>query len=284
MHTIARRHALRFMSPSLPAALLAAALIAAGGTAAEPDQSPRRSHLEPVGEVVVPRTAGDLGMRLSRASAVLRQQLALDRGAGLVVDDVSPDSPADRAGFRQHDVLVKLDDQLLVLPEQFNALLEATTGGRCTCHVLRAGDIIEVPLGTPAPPVVVKPPVAPIRPAAALRPAASTLSMLSQSQAQSPQRPTAVRPAGSAERETLVRHDADFQIRLVAGDEMRLVVSDARGRVVFNDAIDTPEARSRMPVAVRARVEQMERLLERPTQTKPVAEIGRLDAAPIDIR
>ena len=193
---------------------------------------------------------------------------------------MSPDSAAHRAGFRQHDVLVKLDDQLLVLPEQFNALLEATTGGRCTCHVLRAGGIIEVPLGAPAPPVVVKPPVAASRPAAALRPAASTLSMLSQS----PQPPAAVRPAGSADKETLVRHDADYQIRLVAGDEMRLVVSDARGRVVFNDAIDTPEGRSRMPVAVRTRVEQMERLLERPTSTKPVAEIGRLDATPIEIR
>ena len=54
--------------------------------------------------------------------------------------------------------------------------------------------------------------------------------------------------------------------------------------MVFNDAIDTPEGRSLMPLAVRGRVEQMEKLLERPAVTKPVAEIGRLDAAPIEIR
>ena len=288
MHTLAPRPAPRFTTHLLLAAGFVTVAARGGGavaTAAEPDQPARRSHLEPVGEVNVPQTAGDLGLRLSRASAVLRQQLALDRGAGLVVDEVAPASPAHRAGFRQHDVLVKLDDQLLVLPEQFNALFEATAGAACTCHVLRAGRIIEVPLGAAAPAAVATAPVSTTRPAAPLRPAASTLSLLPQSQAM--QQPAAARPPQTPRPnadETLVRHDADYQIRLVAGDEMRLVVSDAKGRVVFNDAIDTPEGRSRMPVAVRARVEQMERLLERPGATKPVAEIGRLDTAPIEIR
>lgn len=285
MHTLALRPAPRFTLHALLAAGLVAAAAWAGVdavTAAEPDQPARRSHLEPVGEVAVPQTAGDLGLRLSRASAVLRQQLALDRGAGLVVDEVTPASPAHRAGFRQHDVLVKLDDQLLVLPEQFNALLEATAGAACTCHVLRAGRIIEVPLGAAAPVTVVTAPVSAARPAATLRPAASTLSLLPQSQGV--QQPAVVRPPRPADDETLVRQDADYQIRLVASDEKRLVVTDARGRVVFNDAIDTPEGRSRMPVAVRARVEQMERLLERPAATQPVAEIGRLNTAPIELR
>jgi hypothetical protein len=286
MHTLALRPAPRFTLNALLAAGVVAGAAWAGvavAAAAELDQPARRSHLEPVGEVTVPQTAGDLGLRLSRASAVLRQQLALDRGAGLVVDEVTPASPAHRAGFRQHDVLVKLDDQLLVLPEQFNALLEATAGAACTCHVLRAGRIIEVPLGAVSAPIAaVAVPAASPRPAATLRPAASTLSLLPQSQA--PNQPAAVRHPRPADDETLVRHDADYQIRLVAGDEMRLVVSDAKGRVVFNDVIDTPEGRSRMPVAVRTRVEQMERLLERPAATKPVAEIGRLNTAPIELR
>jgi hypothetical protein len=282
MHTLALSRTPRFTLNARLAAGLVAAAMCVGAAAAESDPPSRRSHLEPVGEVTVPQTAGDLGLKLSRASAVLRQQLALDRGAGLVVDEVTPASPAHRAGFRQHDVLVKLDDQLLVLPEQFNALLEATAGAACSCHVLRAGRITEVPLGTPASVAVATAPVSAARPAASLRPAASTLSLLPQSQA--PRQPAAVRPPRPNADETLVRHDADYQIRLVAGDEMRLVVSDVKGRVVFNDAIDTPEARSRMPVAVRDRVEQMERLLERPGAAKPVAEIGRLDAAPIEIR
>jgi hypothetical protein len=286
MHTLSLADAPRFTSNDLLAAVLTAAALWAGcarAGAADPDQPARRSHLEPVGEVAVPQTAGDLGLRLSRASAVLRQQLALDRGAGLVVDDVAPSSPSHRAGFRQHDVLVKLDDQLLVLPEQFNALLEATAGGACTCHVLRAGRIVEVPLGAgAAPTLAAAAPVSATRPAAPLRPTASTLSLVPQSQA--PASAAAVRPLRPSSAETLVRQDADYQIRLVAGDDMRLVVTDVKGRVVFNDAIDTPEGRSRMPVAVRARVEQMERLLERSGGSRPVAEIGRLDAAPIEIR
>ncbi len=79
--------------------------------------------------------------------------------------------------------------------------------------------------------------------------------------------------------ETLLRQDPDYQIRLTGGDETRLVVTDSQGRVVFTDTIDTPERRSRMPVSIRGRVEEMERSLERPPVT-----VGRLDAAPIEIR
>lgn len=266
---------------------LAASLpfITAGrAVAAGPEQPSRRSHLEPVGELSMPQSAGDLGLRLSRASAVLRQQLALDRGAGLVVDEVAPGSAAQRAGFRQHDVLVKLDDQLLVLPEQFNALLEATAGGACGCHVLRGGRMVELPLGDGATPVAAVDTAATRSSTRStvpgLRPTSSTLSMLKQTTQEAESLPVMRKPAA----ETLLRQDADYQIRLTAGDELRLVVSDAKGRVVFNDAIDTPEGRSLMPLAVRGRVEQMEKLLERPAVTKPVAEIGRLDAAPIEIR
>jgi hypothetical protein len=90
--------------------------------------------------------------------------------------------------------------------------------------------------------------------------------------------------------ETLVRQDPDFQIRLTSGDETRLVVSDPQGRVVFNDTIDTPEGRSRMPVSVRERVIDMERMLEGRQSSvatdaaKPKAEIGRLDVTPIELR
>ena len=79
--------------------------------------------------------------------------------------------------------------------------------------------------------------------------------------------------------ETLLRQDPDYQIRLTGGDETRVVVTDTRGRVVFDDAIDTPEGRSRMPVVVRERVEEMERALER----QPAA-VGRLEVAPIEVR
>jgi hypothetical protein len=62
-----------------------------------------------------------------------------------------------------------------------------------------------------------------------------------------------------------------------------LVVLDPRGRIVFNDAIETPEQRSLIPQSVRQRVEQMERSLESAARP-PVLEVGRLDVEPIEIR
>ena len=118
-----------------------------------PDQTPapRRSHIQPVGEIVVAsRNPDTLGLRLTRASEVLRQQLSLARGAGLVVEDVTPDSVAEKAGFKQHDVLVLLDDQMLLLPEQLAALLEASTGNAAPeCTLLRGGAKVTLQLGEP---------------------------------------------------------------------------------------------------------------------------------------
>jgi hypothetical protein len=247
-----------------------------------PVRPARRTHIQPVGEIVAAQPApDDLGMRLTRASTVLRQQLALARGAGLVVDEVAADSRAARAGFRQHDVLVMLDDQLLLLPEQLTALIEsAPAEAPMQCTVLRGGKRVTIPLQ-----VATTPTRKPNESAAArLRPAASSLALIQQPTPAAARQPESAIPGRltRVSHETLLRNDADYQIRLTSGEETRLVVTDQQGRVVFNDAIDTPEGRSRMPVSIRGRVEEMERSLER--SPAAAAEIGRLDAAPILVR
>lgn len=269
--------------PHLGLGIALACLMACTASAGQP-----RSHLEPAGGVASgPPTSATLGLTLVRASAVLRQQLAIRRGAGLVVENVTAGSQADRAGFAQHDVLVRLDDQLLLLPEQLDALLEsAEPDAPLGCTVLRGGHEVVIPIANGGP--VATRPLR--RPAAngGLRPTASTLAIVQESMPkQGPIDATRLRRLAD---ETLVRQDPDFQIRLTSGDETRLVVSDAEGRVVFNDTIDTPESRSRIPVSVRDRVTDMERMLEgRPDRraaatTKPTAEIGRLDVAPVELR
>jgi hypothetical protein len=261
----------------------------AAGPADTAVRPPPRSHLQPVGEMV--RTAPPVatGLRLARAPQVLREQLGIERGAGLVVEAVQAESAAARAGFLVNDVVVRIDDQLMLLPDQFVAFVEASRGERgLTCHVLRAGGPVVIPIGPPAGTADTAPPASD-----ALRAAASTLALLPAAPAASPPQPPAepALPAsadmpGVVPTETLVRRDADYSIRLTAGDETRLVVTDRQGRLVFNDCIDTPEARSRLPRAVRERVERMERHLERRDETRrrPVAEIGRLDVAPIQLR
>ena len=60
--------------------------------------------------------------------------------------------------------------------------------------------------------------------------------------------------------DTLVQQDTDYQLKLIQGSETRLTVRKPGGRIIFNGTIDTPEQRSRMPMVVRSRVEQMEQL------------------------
>ena len=298
-------------------------------TATEATSQPRRSHIQSVGEVAAAsRHAETLGLRLARASEVLRQQLALARGAGLVVEEVTPGSTADKAGFRQHDVLVLLDDQMLLLPEQLAALLEASNGTATpACTLLRGGAKVTIALGelrqtdkptlsTPlnlggqatvaAAPAPVRPQLPAVRQTAAkpsasprLRAPASALALVQPDrpvqQSQTTVQTSATVPASSTSPaqpagrqafstdETLVRHDPDYQIKLSRGNETRLVILDPHGRIVFNDEIDTPEHRRLVPQAVRQRVEEMEKSLES-VANGPTAQIGRLDAAPIEIR
>lgn len=259
------------------------AVVGAAGLDAVADHP--RSHLEPAGGVVGgPPSSVGLGLSLTRASAVLRRQLALKRGAGLVVERVTPDSRAALAGFAEHDVLVKLDDQLLLLPAQLDALLEAAEpDAPLDCTVLRGGR--EVVLSLVAPLAVTSRPSRSLPATGGLRPTASSLALLEQgAPRQGPIDASRLRRLAD---ETLVRQDYDFQIRLTSGAETRLVVSDSQGQVVFNDTIDTPEGRGRMPAAVRDRVQEMERMLEGrpgPAAKPPVAEVGRLDVSPVELR
>lgn len=281
---------LSFPASCRPVIALALGALPAGHLLAGDPPLPARSHLQPVSEIArSPATGAGLGVSLSRATTVLRQQLALKRGAGLVVDQVAAGSRAEAAGFLQHDVLVRLDDQLLLLPQQFDALLEAAEpDDPLECTVLRGGREVAIALGRkPAPPVQAfqRPTRRPLRPAesalAIVQPAASLVGP-----------PAATVPARLAD-ETLVRQDADYSIRLSRGDKTLLVVSDHAGSVVFEGPIDDPEIRRHVPEAVRGRVTEMERLLEpRPAVTdraatptaRPVAEIGRLDIQPVELR
>lgn len=271
--------------------------------AAEPVPKPR-AHLQSVAEIAGPSaSAQGLGVTLSRATAVLRRQLGLERGAGLVAESVKPGSKAARAGFLQHDVLVRLDDQILVLPEQFDALLESAEPDQAlACTVLRGGREVVIPLGTqPAAhhqavethqPRSARPVV---RPAGGLRPTASALAIVTPTP-RLPQASGGMRRLGD---ETLVRNDHDFEIRLSRGEDTRLSVTDAAGRIVFQGGIDAAEDRSRVPVAVRERVADMEKLLEPRDATAatrvvpasataepatPATRIGQLDVPPVELR
>jgi hypothetical protein len=64
-----------------------------------------------------------LGISASPAPQVLRRQLGLPNGVGLVVDAVSPKGPAEQAGLKEFDLLHKLNDQVLVNQQQLAVLV-----------------------------------------------------------------------------------------------------------------------------------------------------------------
>jgi len=249
------------------------------------DDSPARaprSHIQPVGEIAAAeRAAPWAGLVTARAPAVLREQFRLERGAGLVVESVAPGSVAEHAGLKRHDVIVSVDGQLLLLPEQFTTLLEASgDDAPLECRVLRGGVEKAVSLrrgdvGTRA--------VAGI-----LKPAESSLALVPRRASASVATITRL-PDGS-----LQQRDASFLVKLTGGGEQRLVVKDARGRIVFNGSIDTPEQRSLVPPEVRERVEGLERLVAQQQSVRtaadaapskhPQARIGTLDIAPVEVR
>jgi hypothetical protein len=82
-----------------------------------------------------------LGVVTSSAPVAMRDQLKLAPGTGLVVDQLEPGSAAEKAGLKQHDILERLDDQLLINPRQLAALLLSKhPGDEATLAIVRQGE------------------------------------------------------------------------------------------------------------------------------------------------
>jgi hypothetical protein len=67
-----------------------------------------------------PRTS--LGMRVRPPSESLAHHLELPTGAGLVVDSVLKNSRAEKLGLKKHDVLLRIDGELIDSPDQLEKL------------------------------------------------------------------------------------------------------------------------------------------------------------------
>ncbi|RME69939.1 MAG: PDZ domain-containing protein, partial [Verrucomicrobia bacterium] len=91
-----------------------------------------------------------LGVEVGRATPALSAQLGLPEGQGLIVRFVMPDSPAAKAGLQKHDLLLRLDDQLLIEPRQLSVLVRSHQKGETiSLTLLRGGKerTLEVVLG-----------------------------------------------------------------------------------------------------------------------------------------
>lgn len=250
------------------AVLLVAAAIAP--TTAFPADPPR-SIIQPAGELAAAARGPATGLVTSRAPDVLRDQLGLEGGAGLVVDEVQAGSVAEAAGIRRHDVLVSFDGERLVIPEQLSALVAATPpGARPTLEIRRGGKSLGIPFAAaPAPraePAVQSPPAAaPAAPpaAASTTPADGGDPAGGAATAAVP-RPAFVPPPGARRLgpDAVVLEDRDCRLKVYRDSDTRLSMRDGRGWLVFNGPIATPQQRSLIPRRVRERVEMLEAMLD----------------------
>src|SRR5213075_1492155 len=104
--------------------------------------APDRDHrffAQRVGDKLEKENVAFLGVEAAPAPAALASQLGLARGTGLVIGHVAAKSPADGV-LQQHDVLLKLDDQILIEPHQLSVLIrQHKEGDEVTLTYMRAG-------------------------------------------------------------------------------------------------------------------------------------------------
>jgi hypothetical protein len=88
-----------------------------------------------------------IGVLTREVPPEMRSQFNLPEGFGLMVDEVMPDSPAQQAGLKMHDVLLRLDDQRLVNMEQLMLLVRShKKGDNVTLTVITGGKESTIPV------------------------------------------------------------------------------------------------------------------------------------------
>jgi hypothetical protein len=224
-----------------------------------------------------------LGVNSSPTSAAIREQLKLPRGVGLVVESVEKDSPAEAAGVKRHDILEKLDDQILVNPQQMNALVRAKKAGdEVTLSLLRQGERTTVKAKLAEMNVAVNGDVGtaimlagnglvlnrPVpmagnfpNPAAADEMNAAMNGVWTARVAGAPPMPAKMFVQNINGKQTTQWSDADHDLTLERenGKTMRLkAVERGTGKVLFEGAVDTDEQRKAIPPELLKKVESAE--------------------------
>ena len=97
-------------------------------------------NVEPFGERY------QIGVALAEADDVLRSQLRIDAGEGLVVTKVIPDTPAADAELREHDILIELDGRRIHDIGELNDQVQKIKDRKVALKLLRAGEELRVQL------------------------------------------------------------------------------------------------------------------------------------------
>lgn len=237
----------------LPAMLASGALFLPNGAAAG---APAAAEKPPQAQSAVPHPAAPtaarrklpfLGAATSEAPVQDRQSLGLGEGVGLVVQFVSPETPAKQAGLRRDDVLYKLDDQLLINNPQFRVLLRNhKPGDTVTLSLIRGGKPLSLPVRLGETEVPVPPPGAGPCGVGVGAPCPWVTSAQSE-------------PPPSPGRFMANYEDAQHVLFLSSDERGKyLLAKDKQGVVVFQGPVSTPRDRRAVPAVLLPKLESME--------------------------
>jgi hypothetical protein len=235
-----------------------------------------------------------LGVETGPVPAVVVAQLGLAEGQGLVVNHVVPDSPAASA-LKQHDILLKFDDQILIEQRQLSVLVRGRKEGEeVTLTYLRGGkqatarvklakhEVQKMSLMLPASgeggavafaqsggsaPFDVQ-----VHPRVDLQSTAEMdrlLGLIDSARTPGQHRMNIIGPSGGGDRTIsvtvntgnshVVLDDDKGTLDLTIKDGRKeLVAKNSKGEQVFAGPVNTPEERKALPADVRARLERLE--------------------------
>jgi hypothetical protein len=87
------------------------------------------------------RSSAFMGVVIDSVPGVLRDYINLPDGVGILVKHVTPGGPAEKAGIKENDILLRFNDQLLVNLKQLSTLIDlAGAGEEVTLEVIRKGE------------------------------------------------------------------------------------------------------------------------------------------------
>ena len=199
------------------------------------------------------RKVTHLGVATSPVAPQVAAQLNLPEGFGLTVDVVEPDSPADKAGLKQHDVIVRLGDQKVVNMAQLGTLVRA--------H--KPGDTIELTIIRQSKEQVLKAELVEKEKAViadAQWNAARALEGPFNAELAPHWQRALINPRGQR---VLKFADDDHVLTLTMDNEgKKLTVHDKAGKELFEGPINTDEERAKVPDAVKPKLQKLEKSVE----------------------
>lgn len=217
-----------------------------------------------------------LGISAQEIPDVLAAQLQLPEGQGLVVSFVQPDSPAAEAGLRKHDVVTRLDDQILIDGRQLSVLVRGREeGDSVTITRLRAGKEAKVTATL----VKREMPVARVFELRQGGPGSRVFQTVPYPAGEYDRlfrfEASAVPMAGAIasgvaifrpKTNVVYTGDDGVSLELLADENgQTLKARDAGGEVIFDGPVTTKEEREALPDDLRARLEKLESMqIERP--------------------